>query len=103
MNNNCPKCGVRLYDDSDKEKLYAMHNQVPLRLPDGDTRGACDPCFAPLVQAINDGGYQTAASCCGHGKCPAHIMLADGSWIVIFKNGTDAMKGMTAVESIYKE
>lgn len=26
----------------------------------------CDPCIAPIVQAFNDAGLATAASCCGH-------------------------------------
>lgn len=44
----------------------------------GFTQGYADPCIAPLVQALNDGGFQTVASCCGHGKWPGIISLEPG-------------------------
>lgn len=50
----------------------------------------CDPCIAPLVKALNEcpdlpslpskhnpDGIRTLASCCGHGKRPGKITLAD--------------------------
>jgi len=50
----------------------------------------CDPCIAPLVKALNECealpaapsrlnpiGIRTLASCCGHGKAPGRIALAD--------------------------
>ena len=37
-----------------------------------------DACIAPIVKAFNDTGVQTIASCCGHGKQPGTIALADG-------------------------
>jgi hypothetical protein len=43
----------------------------------------CDPCLAPLVKALNDGGVRTIASCCGHGKVYGSIALADGRWLTI--------------------
>lgn len=52
----------------------------------------CDPCLVPLIQALNDGGITTAASCCGHnGKGSdgeqAHasgwVMLHDGRTLLI--------------------
>jgi len=43
----------------------------------------CDPCIAPLVRALNEGGLPTVASCCGHGKLPSRIALADGREVVI--------------------
>lgn len=43
----------------------------------------CDPCIAPLVKALNDGGIRTVASCCGHGKNDGSIVLADGRELVI--------------------
>lgn len=42
-----------------------------------------DPCIAPLVQALNDAGIATRASCCGHGKQPGNIMLMDGRELFI--------------------
>lgn len=37
-----------------------------------------DSCIAPLVQALNDAGIATVASCCGHGKGLGNIALKDG-------------------------
>ena len=43
-----------------------------------------DSCIAPLVQALNDARIQTAASCCGHGKGPGNIVLADGRELYVW-------------------
>lgn len=43
----------------------------------------CDPCLAPLVAALNDGGLPTVASCCGHGSRPGKVALADGRELFI--------------------
>jgi hypothetical protein len=43
----------------------------------------CDPCIAPLVAALNDGGLPTVASCCGHGKSVGSIALRDGRELII--------------------
>lgn len=37
-----------------------------------------DRCIAPIVDALNTAGIATASSCCGHGKHPGSILLADG-------------------------
>ena len=42
-----------------------------------------DSCIAPLVQALNDAGIKTLASCCGHGKGDGDILLADERRLVI--------------------
>lgn len=42
-----------------------------------------DACIAPLVKALNDAGITTVASCCGHGKRPGSIALADGRELII--------------------
>ena len=34
-----------------------------------------DDCIADLVQLLNDNGYPTVASCCGHGKQTGRISL----------------------------
>lgn len=59
--------------------------QVRLCAPteSGRTEVPVDPCIAPLVQALNDGGMQTLASCCGHGKWPGSVVLGDGSELVV--------------------
>lgn len=43
----------------------------------------CDPCLEPLIRALNDGGLQTVASCCGHGRRLGIVALADGRELVI--------------------
>ena len=37
----------------------------------------CDPCLVPLVRALYESGFPTVASCCGHGRQPADVALAD--------------------------
>lgn len=55
----------------------------PMPMP-GVHKGVwCDPCIAPLVKALNDGGLPTVASCCGHGKRSGSIVLADGCELTI--------------------
>jgi len=53
--------------------------QVKLAKPrsDGRTHAPIDPCIAPIVQALNDGGILTIASCCGHGHRPGSIIFQD--------------------------
>lgn len=59
----------------------------------------CDPCIAPLVKALNEcedlpavpsrlnpDGIRTLASCCGHGKGPGKVALADGRELFILPN-----------------
>ena len=59
--------------------------QVKLAQPrsDGRTHAPVDPCIAPLVQALNDAGIQTVASCCGHGHRPGSIILEDGRELIV--------------------
>ena len=45
-----------------------------------------DQCISHIVAALNAGGIQTTASCCGHGHCPGNIMLKDGRSLVICKS-----------------
>ncbi|MCK5602861.1 hypothetical protein KAR91_13350 [Candidatus Pacearchaeota archaeon] len=42
-----------------------------------------DSCILPLVEALNGGGYETVASCCGHGNRYGNIALADGREFLI--------------------
>lgn len=42
-----------------------------------------DRCIVPLVAALNKAGIATVASCCGHGRHPGNIMLADGRELII--------------------
>jgi hypothetical protein len=50
----------------------------------------CDPCIAPLVEALNAAGLKTVASCCGHGRRPASIVLADGREIIVARSFEEA-------------
>lgn len=43
-----------------------------------------DACIAPLVVALNTGGIDTIASCCGHGKGPGLVSLADDRELLLF-------------------
>lgn len=42
-----------------------------------------DKCISEIVRAFNAMGIITVASCCGHGKRPGNIALADGREIII--------------------
>lgn len=42
-----------------------------------------DACIAPLVRALQEGGIDMLASCCGHGKADGYIWLADGRMLII--------------------
>jgi len=40
-----------------------------------------DACIADVVEALQRGGIDMIWSCCGHGKFPGSIALADGRWL----------------------
>lgn len=42
-----------------------------------------DRCIHHIVAALNAGGVETVACCCGHGKMPGRIDLADGRVLVV--------------------
>lgn len=44
-----------------------------------------DSCIWRLVQALQEAGVNMRASCCGHGKMPGYIILADGYSIQLRK------------------
>ena len=52
----------------------------------------CDPCIAPLVEALNNAGIKTIASCCGHGHRPGAITLIDGRELVIARDWAEARR-----------
>lgn len=58
-----------------------------LRLPRGRGMRArtieIDACIARLVLLLNRHGFETAASCCGHGHRPGNIALHDGRELII--------------------
>lgn len=62
--------------------------KIKLAKPDykGCNFADIDSCIAPIVQALNDAGIKTVASCCGHGKRPGNIALEDGRELIIAKD-----------------
>ena len=57
----------------------------PVKLASGKTVYV-DPCIKGLVEALNDGGFATINSCCGHGQRPGWIALKDQRHILIAAN-----------------
>lgn len=51
-----------------------------------------DSCIFDIVKMLNENGYETIASCCGHGKQPVNIALRDGREIFIVNNYEDGRK-----------
>ena len=62
-----------------------------------------DQCIAPLVRALNNYGIPTVSSCCGHGKIPGSIELADGRVLMITKNWEDAKTYFSIAHKNYKK
>lgn len=49
-----------------------------------DGKHVCiDSCIVTLIRILNDGGFKTVASCCGHNNRPGSIILADGRELII--------------------
>ena len=63
-------------------EIINLHHPTPR----GFTTAGVDACIAPLIQALNDGGFQTIASCCGHRIRPGIITLEDGRELFILPN-----------------
>lgn len=63
----------------------------------GDREIPIDACIAPIVRALNEGGVETAMSCCGHGEGDGFIMLADGRILAIRPVGAFAAEGFQAM------
>lgn len=69
-------------------EIIRLHHPTPR----GFTTAGVDACIAPLIQALNDGGFQTIASCCGHGIRPGSIILEDGRELLILPDYESARK-----------
>jgi hypothetical protein len=67
------------------------HAMVVLRRnEEGQPTVWCDPCIAPLVEALQPFG--TVWSCCGHGEeTPSVIGLDDGRQVIVVSNLEEAM------------
>lgn len=42
-----------------------------------------DACICDLIQVLNDNGFKTVASCCGHGHRPGSVIFKDGRELLI--------------------
>lgn len=73
----CEKCGL----PGDKE-TYKSQVCMPIN---GKVQ-CIDWCIHQIVAALNSGGIETIASCCGHGERDGRIDLADGRVLVIKKH-----------------
>lgn len=62
--------------------MCAWGTNVEMEL--GGRTWGVDACIAPIIAALNAGGVPTIGSCCGHGKEPGSILLADGRELVVF-------------------
>jgi hypothetical protein len=68
---------------------WGTYKKVKLARPkpiSGRTEIFVDECISPLVQALNDAGIETEASCCGHNKGVGNIALSDGRELFIIAN-----------------
>lgn len=82
MNNkaNCDRC-----DGPGGIKTFS--NQVCM--PINGKVQCVDWCIHQIVAALNAGGVETIASCCGHKRAPGIISLADGRVLGIFESQRD--------------
>lgn len=54
-------------------------------------RKPIDRCIAPIVEALQARGIDMLGSCCGHGKKPGSILLADGRTLTIAPTERDSV------------
>lgn len=73
----CDRC-----DGFGSKKTYENQALMPLN---GRVRGI-DWCISHIVAALNAGGVETVACCCGHGKIDGRIDLADGRILTITRS-----------------
>jgi len=61
-----------------------------------------DSCIFSMVKMFNENGYETIASCCGHGKIPSSIALTDGRFIDIHPNRESWIKKAERIKELEK-
>ena len=63
-----------------------------------------DACIEPIIRGLNSiGQFNTIASCCGHGKRPGYVKLADGREIIIAPDYDTARQIEGCLPLIYPE
>lgn len=80
-------CGDKNCNQDREAKMVVLR-----RAQDGTPTVWCDPCIASLVEALNVVGLKTIASCCGHGRRPSNVILADGREIIVARSFEEARK-----------
>jgi hypothetical protein len=83
---NCDRC-----DSPGGVKTYANQATLPI----GGRVRCIDWCIHHIVAALNAGGVETVASCCGHGKADGRIDLADGRVLTISRSGMTGDDGVS--------
>lgn len=81
IRHDAPPCGDTDCNQDRERKMVAISHGV-----------WCDPCIVSLVSALYNVGIRTVASCCGHGRRPGVIMLADGRELLIARNAEMARR-----------
>ena len=77
MTKICNRC-----DDCGGEETYKNQAMLPIN---GKVR-CIDWCIHHIIAALNAGGVETVASCCGHGIKDGRIDLKDGRILTITTN-----------------
>ena len=72
---NCAHC------DGQAGSVETYRNQACIPV-NGRVIGV-DWCIHQIVAALNAGGVETRASCCGHGQQDGSILLADGRELIV--------------------
>ena len=70
----CERC-----DNCGGKETYANQAMMPIN---GKVR-CIDWCIHQIVAALNAGGVETFASCCGHGEQDGNIILEDRRVLII--------------------
>lgn len=74
---SCDRC-----DSCGGHKTYANQASLPIN---GKVR-CIDWCIHGIVAALNAGGVETVACCCGHGEQDGRIDLEDGRVLMITRH-----------------
>ena len=69
-------------NDAENERLGALIRQLYVEIKLLNPLGV-DESIVEIINALNDAGHKTIASCCGHGNQPTRISLKDGRELFI--------------------
>lgn len=81
---------------------YDLPDEVIERDANGRPTVFCDPCIAPWVRALNQYGFRTLASCCGHDRTKPiityetdegdrHLVIEDATHVAVYDDLDEAM------------